>query len=47
VAQALRDTDDATRRQVIDRIEAAFQPYVQGAQVRFVAACWSIGASAG
>jgi len=46
VGQVLRDADDATRRQVIERIRAAFEPYVNGAQVRFDAACWSIGALA-
>jgi len=46
VAQALREADEATRRQAIARIRAAFDAYVQGAQVRFVAACWWISARA-
>jgi len=46
VGQVLRDADDDTRAEVVLRIRAAFQPFVQGTQVRFVAACWLIGGRA-
>lgn len=39
--------DDGTRAQVIEAVRTAFDPYVHGAEVRFTAACWSIGARAG
>jgi SAM-dependent methyltransferase len=44
VGAALRETDDSTRAQVVDTIRPAFDSYVQGDEVRFTAACWSIGA---
>jgi hypothetical protein len=31
---------------VIDAVRAAFDPYVQGEEVRFTAACWRISAKA-
>jgi SAM-dependent methyltransferase len=46
VGQALQDMDDATRRQVIGTVRAAFDPFVHGDEVRFTAACWMIGAKA-
>jgi SAM-dependent methyltransferase len=38
--------DDRTRTQVIETVRAAFDPYVHGAEVRFTAACWMLGARA-
>ncbi|WP_175717001.1 class I SAM-dependent methyltransferase [Burkholderia anthina] len=46
VGLALRDVDDVTRRRVTDTIRAAFDRYVQGADVRFDAACWLVTARA-
>jgi SAM-dependent methyltransferase len=46
VGQALRDADEGLRKQVIQRIRAAFQPFVHGAEVRFIAACWMVSAGA-
>ncbi len=46
VGQALRDADQGLRRQVSQRISAAFQPFVHGDEVRFVAACWMVSAGA-
>jgi hypothetical protein len=40
----LHEADDRTRTQVIETVRAAFEPYVQGAEVRFTAACWVVGA---
>ncbi|AKJ06505.1 ubiquinone/menaquinone biosynthesis C-methylase UbiE [Archangium gephyra] len=42
----LQEADDRTRTQVIETVRAAFEPYVHGAEVRFTAACWMIGARA-
>ncbi|MCY1081074.1 class I SAM-dependent methyltransferase [Archangium lansingense] len=42
----LHEADDRTRTQVIETVRAAFEPYVHGAEVRFTAACWMIGARA-
>lgn len=33
-----------TRRQIIDKVRAAFAPYVSGGEVRFEAACWRVAA---
>lgn len=46
VGQALRDADESLRQQVSQRIRAAFQPFIHGAEVRFVAACWMVSARA-
>jgi SAM-dependent methyltransferase len=46
VGAVLQDVDAATRAQVIAIVLAAFAPFVQGDEVRFTAACWSIGARA-
>jgi ubiquinone/menaquinone biosynthesis C-methylase UbiE len=43
---SLHEADDRTRTQVIETVRAAFEPYVHGAEVRFTAACWSVGARA-
>jgi len=40
----LHSVDDRTRTQVIETVRAAFEPYVHGAEVRFTAACWTVGA---
>ena len=42
----LQEADDRTRTQVIETVRAAFDPYVHGAEVRFNAACWMVGARA-
>lgn len=46
VGLLLRDTDERTRARVIERVRAAFNPYVYGAEVRFTAACWMVRARA-
>lgn len=46
VARALREADDSTRARVLAAIRPAFGPYVHGRTIRFVAACWKIGAHA-
>jgi len=47
VGLILHEADDHTRARVIETVRAAFQAYVHGADVRFTAACWTIGARAG
>lgn len=46
VGLALQEVDERTHAQVVDVLHAAFEPYVDGADVRFNAACWMIGARA-
>ncbi|MET3374212.1 SAM-dependent methyltransferase [Variovorax boronicumulans] len=46
VGLVLQEVDAATRAQVVETLHAAFAPYVQGDDVRFVAACWMIAARA-
>jgi SAM-dependent methyltransferase len=46
VGQALREADASLRRELSQRINAAFQPYVKGPEVRFIAACWLVSARA-
>lgn len=42
----LHEADERTRTKVIETVRAAFDPYVHGAEVRFTAACWMVGARA-
>ncbi len=44
VGQALREADESTRRRVIVDLRTAFQTFVEGPEVKFVAACWMISA---
>jgi len=44
VGQALGDADGRTRAAVLDALRVAYEPYVDGEEVRFTAACWSVGA---
>jgi SAM-dependent methyltransferase len=44
VGIALQEADPQTRTQVAAAVRAAFDPYVHGAEVRFTACCWMIGA---
>lgn len=46
LGQVLHEADESTRRRVIERVRAAFEPFVQGTEVRYTAACWLIGAKA-
>jgi SAM-dependent methyltransferase len=46
VGRILQDADQRTRAQVIETVRAAFDPYVHGDEVRFVAACWMVRARA-
>jgi SAM-dependent methyltransferase len=46
LGRILPGTDSPTRTQVIEAVRAAFEPYIHGGDVRFVAACWMVGAQA-
>lgn len=46
VGVMLQEVDERTRAQVVDTVRTAFEPYVEGTQVRFTAACWRISARA-
>jgi len=43
----LQDADESLRGRVADTIRAAFEPYVDGEQVRFAGACWLVDARSG
>lgn len=47
LGRILEHADEAIRKQVIETVRAAFERYVQGAEVRFDAACWLVNARAG
>jgi SAM-dependent methyltransferase len=44
LGEVLQGADDSTRARVTEAVHAAFQSYVNGSEVRFMAACWSVGA---
>jgi SAM-dependent methyltransferase len=43
---ALADMDPVARDRVVDVVRPAFDPYVDGCDVRFTAACWLVSAQA-
>lgn len=47
VGLTLGEADEATRVRVLETVRAAFDPYVEGEEVRYTAACWMVGARAG
>ena len=46
LGQILHQSDDRTRVEVTEKVRAAFDFYVHGAEVRFTAACWMVSARA-
>lgn len=46
VGRALERADDALRARVLAAVGPAFDPWVQGSELHFTAACWMIGARA-
>ncbi|WP_344826635.1 class I SAM-dependent methyltransferase [Actinocorallia longicatena] len=46
VGLALPGTDERTREKVVEAVRAAFEPFVEGAEVRYTAACWLVEARA-
>jgi hypothetical protein len=47
VGRAFPELDEGTRTQVIATLRPAFDPYVHGTEVRFMASCWNVNARAG
>ncbi|WP_156753968.1 class I SAM-dependent methyltransferase [Actinokineospora pegani] len=47
VGRALQTADDVLRARLLDTVLPAFDPFVDGDEVRFTAACWSVAAQAG
>ena len=45
VGLALQEADDSTRSRVVEALRTAFDPFVHGAEVRFMAACWMLSAA--
>ncbi|MFF8012376.1 methyltransferase domain-containing protein [Streptomyces sp. NPDC007929] len=43
----LPGADERTRAEIVEVVRPAFDPFVQGADVRFTAACWLVSARAG
>ena len=46
VGRLVQALDERTRTRVVEAVRGAFDPYVHGTEVRFTAACWSVGALA-
>jgi ubiquinone/menaquinone biosynthesis C-methylase UbiE len=46
LSRALPQVDEKTRAQIIETVRRAFDSYVHGGDVCFVAACWRVGARA-
>jgi SAM-dependent methyltransferase len=46
VGRILTDAAPELRAELVERIRAAVEPYVNGAQIRFTGACWMVGARA-
>jgi SAM-dependent methyltransferase len=46
LGRVLDGTDEATRERVLGAVRPAFDPYLDGPDVRFTAACWTIDARA-
>ncbi|MBS0417037.1 MAG: class I SAM-dependent methyltransferase [Proteobacteria bacterium] len=44
LGRVLHEADEPTRARIIEKVRAAFDPYVHGGEIRFNAACWKIGA---
>jgi SAM-dependent methyltransferase len=44
LGRVLHEADEQTRTQIVEKVRAAFDPYVSGDEVRFNAACWMVGA---
>jgi len=46
LGQILGEADEQTRARVVETVRAAFDPFVEGPEVRFTAGCWLVGARA-
>ncbi|MDQ0711491.1 SAM-dependent methyltransferase [Streptomyces luteogriseus] len=43
----LPEADERTRAEIVEVVRPAFDPFVQGTEVRYTAACWMVSARAG
>jgi len=46
LGRVLPQLDEQKRARIIEAVRTAFEPFVHGAEVRFTAACWTVGARA-
>ena len=46
IGRIIQEADDRTRTQVVEKVRAALDSYVHGAEVRFIAAGWMASARA-
>ena len=46
LGRVFEQAEEQTRAEIINTVRRAFEPYVQGSQVRFTAACWDVSARA-
>ena len=46
VGRILQEASDSVRVEVLQKVRAAFEPYVHGPDVRFTSACWMVSARA-
>ncbi|HET7608967.1 MAG TPA: SAM-dependent methyltransferase, partial [Gammaproteobacteria bacterium] len=46
LGRVLQQVGEQQRARIVETVRAAFDPYVQGTQVRFTAACWTVAAHA-
>jgi hypothetical protein len=42
----LPEADERTRSEIVEAVRPAFDPFVEGADVRYTAACWMVSARA-
>ncbi|HEV7855813.1 MAG TPA: class I SAM-dependent methyltransferase [Herminiimonas sp.] len=47
LGRVLNKMDEPTRKNVVEKVRAAFDPYVHGDEVSYTAACWNVSARAG
>jgi SAM-dependent methyltransferase len=46
LGRVLHEADEAARARIVETVRRAFDEFVHGPDVRFTAACWSVGAQA-
>lgn len=46
LGRVLQQADDQTRKNIVETVCPAFDPYIHGDEVRFIAACWDVSARA-
>jgi hypothetical protein len=46
LGRVLNKMDEPSRKNVVEKVRAAFDPYVHGDEVSYTAACWNVSARA-